>query len=95
MELVTKGIAGTLESGDILIEIESRAGGGISIDLKSKVFNQFGEQILKVIRETIEEYGIHSAVVRAVDQGSLDCTIRARVTAAIHRGCQNHDYQWR
>lgn len=95
MNLLKKGIAGTLESGDILIEIEQSESPGIHIDLSSKVKNQYGNQILKVIRQTLQEYGIQDAAVRAVDQGSLDCTIRARVTTAIFRGCGSSDYQWK
>jgi len=94
MELLGTGLAGTLESGDILIEIKSSAESGIAITLESIVANQFGQQIKKVIRETIQAYGLDGVTVHAVDKGSLDCTIRARVTTAILRGCQSDDYRW-
>ena len=76
MELVTKGIAGTLESGDILIEIESRAGGGISIDLKSKVFNQFGEQILKDARGCARFIEDRRGLVEAMVPVNAGCLCR-------------------
>ncbi|MHC1771156.1 MAG: citrate lyase acyl carrier protein [Flexilinea sp.] len=95
MDLISKGIAGSMESGDILIEIEKCEVPGIHVDLKSKVKNQYGNQITKVILDTLAENGIENVNVKAVDQGSLDCTIRARVTTAIYRGCGSTDYQWK
>lgn len=77
--------AGTLESGDILIEIYPSDAEGIAIDLNSTVAYQFGDQIKDVIRATAEELGIKSARIHAVDKGALDCTIKARTTAAIVR----------
>lgn len=77
--------AGTLESGDILIQISPSEQEGVQIELNSTVAYQFGEQIKKVIAETLAEVGIDRAIVRATDKGALDCTIRARVTAAAVR----------
>ncbi|MBO4586052.1 MAG: citrate lyase acyl carrier protein [Bacteroidales bacterium] len=76
--------AGTLESGDILIQIEP-AQQGLEIELQSSVAAQFGRQIKAVIAETLEGLGVNDAYVKAVDKGALDCTIRARVTAAAVR----------
>ena len=85
MELKTTGVAGTMESSDIQIVLEPRTEGGIEVSLTSSVMNQFGRQIVKVIRETLSELNIENAFVTAVDKGALDCTIRARVTAAAVR----------
>ena len=94
MKLATTGIAGTMESGDILIEINESDTPGITISLDSTVENQFGKQIIATIRNTIAEYGLDHVNVRAIDKGSLDCTIRARVAAAIMRGCNSEEYKW-
>ena len=75
--------AGTLESGDIMITIGP--GKGLEVKLQSSVEAQFGAQIRAVITETLEGLDIHDARVDAVDKGALDCTIRARVTAAAVR----------
>ena len=88
------GIAGTLESSDITIHIEANEGKGIEIDLQSSVENQFGNQIRKVIRETLQELGVKNALVRATDKGALDCTIRARVLTAVNRACRSNTYPW-
>lgn len=84
MEVKTAS-AGTLESGDILIRIAPAEAPGLHIDLTSSVAAQFGGQIRKVIADTLGELGIDRADVQAVDKGALDCTIRARVTAAAVR----------
>ena len=78
-----EAIAGTLESGDIMVSIGP--GEGLQVELQSSVEAQFGRQIRSVIVETLEGLGIADAHVRAVDKGALDCTIRARVTAAAVR----------
>ena len=76
-------MAGTLESGDIVIQIAP--GDGLQIELQSSVSAQFGRQIKAVITDTLEGLGINNAYVKATDKGALDCTIRARVTAAAVR----------
>ena len=60
-------------------------GEGLHVELQSSVEAQFGRQIRAVITETLEGLGIRDAYVQAVDKGALDCTIRARVTAAAVR----------
>ena len=84
-----EAMAGTLESGDIMVKIAPGKGEGISIDLQSSVEARFGRQIREVITETLGGLGIEDAAVVAVDKGALDCTIRARVTAAAVRATGN------
>ena len=84
MEIKT-AMAGTLESGDIFIQIAPNDNAGLHIDLESTVAYQFGDQIKKVITETLQGLGIDQAEVKATDKGALDCTIRALVTAAAVR----------
>ena len=74
-----------MESGDIMIQIAPAQRQGLDIQLQSSVAYQFGDQIRAVIRETLEGLGIADAEVHATDKGALDCTIRARVTAAAVR----------
>ena len=80
---IKNAVAGTLESGDILVQIAP--GEGLQVDLQSSVAAQFGRQIKAVITETLTGLGIDNAYVKATDKGALDCTIRARVTAAAVR----------
>ena len=60
-------------------------GKGLEVELQSSVEAQFGRQIRALITETLESLGIKDAHVDAIDKGALDCTIRARVTAAAVR----------
>ena len=80
---IKNAVAGTLESGDIMIQIAP--GDGLQVELQSSVAAQFGRQIKAVITETLAGLGIDNAYVKATDKGALDCTIRARVTAAAVR----------
>ena len=82
-----EAIAGTLESGDIMVKIGP--GKGLEVELQSSVEAQFGRQIRALIAETLEGLGIKDAHVDAIDKGALDCTIRARVTAAAVRATGN------
>ena len=70
MVLKNTGMAGTLESSDIMVVIEPREYVGIEIILESPVERQFGDQIRKVILDTLDELGVKSAVVRAKDRGA-------------------------
>lgn len=84
MELKTAH-AGTLESGDILIQIYPAEKPGIDITLDSTVAFQFGDQIKRVIEDTVRQLGISDARIAATDKGALDCTVKARTTAAVVR----------
>ena len=94
MKLITTGNAGTMESNDIMITVEPSDGGGVQVELTSSVYQQFGKQIIAVIRETVAGYGVENAVITAVDKGALDCTVRARVATALPRAAESHDYTW-
>ena len=84
MELKTS-TAGTMESGDIMIQIAPTDRPGLNVELQSSVEYQFGDQIRQVITETLTSLGVTQADVHATDKGALDCTIRARVRAAAVR----------
>ena len=82
--------AGTLESNDIVITIAPGAlGSGINIELTSIVMAQYGEAIERTITAALAEQNVSDVYVKAVDRGALDCTIQARVLAALARaGCE-------
>ena len=94
MELIKTAAAGTMESGDIMVTIDPRESGGITLDLSSNVMQQFGRRIEEVIRETLQGLGVENAAVNAVDKGALDCTVRARVSAAALRAAGQEEYPW-
>lgn len=84
MEIVKPAIAGTLESSDCQVTVEP-GDGEIDFTLKSSVMNQYGNQIRKVVFETLESLEVSSVKISIVDKGALDCTIKARVEGAIFR----------
>jgi len=96
MELKTTGIAGTLESSDVMVTLEP-ASSGISLNLESTVINQYGRQIKETVLATLARLGVKNAAVTVNDHGALDCTITARVECAYYRGCQcdaDGPYPW-
>ena len=94
MKVTTPASAGTMESGDILIEIEPGEQRTVEVVLKSSVANEFGKQIVATIQRAVEEFGLEYAVINAVDKGALDCTIRARVFAACQRATGQDAFDW-
>lgn len=84
MKIVKPAVAGTLESSDCQVTVESGQG-EVELELTSSVISQYGEQIENVIRETLDKLAVESVKITVVDKGALDCTIRARVECAIYR----------
>ena len=67
----------------------------IDFSLESAVINQYGNQIKKVAYETLENLGIDNVKLTIVDKGALDCTIKARIEAAVYRSVgQIEDLPW-
>jgi len=84
MEILKPAVAGTLESSDCQVMVEP-GDGEIEFELDSAVLNQFGNQIKKVVLETLKNLDVNNIKISVVDKGALDCTIRARVEGAIYR----------
>ncbi|MBX4263038.1 citrate lyase acyl carrier protein [Clostridium estertheticum] len=77
--------AGTMESNDIYIMLMPNPKGGIEIKLQSIVMKQFGDEIKRVILETLNEIGVEDVMVTALDKGALNYTIKARIETATKR----------
>ena len=90
MDIKKTALAGTLESSDIQITL-SKGDNGINIDLDSSVEELYGDQIRKVITNTLAAYGVDNANVKAVDKGALDCVVKARTMAAAQRALETTD----
>lgn len=90
MEIKRPAIAGTLESSDCQVMVEAGED-GIDFNLDSAVINQYGNQIRKVVYETLENLGIDQVKITIVDKGALDCTIKARVEGAVFRSLKQID----
>ena len=84
MEIRKKAAAGTLESSDIFVQVEPGEN-GIEIEIQSIVYNQFGEEIERTVRDVLNEFDVKSAKVQLKDRGAVECAIRARVETALKR----------
>lgn len=93
MELKVVAKAGTLESNDIQIIIDPD-NDGLDIKLNSVVMAQFGDQIERVIKETLKSLGVKNAKVFANDKGAIDSVIISRIETAVYRSAQSTEYKW-
>lgn len=94
MKLLQTSIAGTLESSDAQVIVEPYEG-GIELELTSSVMNQYGRQIRLTVIETLERLGVDQVKISVNDKGALDCTLKARVEAAVYRAVgQTADIPW-
>lgn len=91
MEITRPAAAGTLESSDCQVTVE-KGSGGIELTLESVVINQFGNQIRKIVYETLGRLGVTDVRITLVDKGALDCTIKARVEGAIYRSLEQTEH---
>jgi citrate lyase subunit gamma (acyl carrier protein) len=79
---------GTMESNDCLITVKTHD--RLEIVIESIVFEQFGDQIEAVIKQTLALLNIKSLFVHVKDKGALDYAIKARLMTAIQRLEENH-----
>lgn len=94
MKLDKPAAAGTLESSDCMVTVE-KGDGKIDFALDSTVINQYGNQIRRVALDTLKNLDVDDVNIRIVDKGALDCTIRARIEAAVYRSVgQTKDLPW-
>ncbi|OTN77518.1 citrate lyase acyl carrier protein [Enterococcus sp. 8G7_MSG3316] len=95
MEIKKSAVAGSVESSDILIAIEPITEQEIKLSLDSSVEKQYGNQIRKVILDTLAQLKVNGVQVTATDKGALDCTIKARTLTAVHRAAEQERYAWK
>ena len=94
MEIKKPAIAGTLESSDCQVTVEP-GNGSVEFSLESAVINQYGNQIRKVVLQTLDNLDVKDVKISVVDKGALDCTIKARVEGAVFRSLdQIKDIPW-
>ncbi len=77
------GVAGSVESNDILITVSEST--ELVIEISSIVDAFFHDQIEKVIKDTLKELNMEKVKVTCQDKGALDYTIKARLVTAISR----------
>ena len=94
MKIMKEAVVGTLESSDLLVKVAPSDKGSLDIEIRSKVMQQFGKQIRRVVTDTLAQLSLSEGSVVIEDKGALDCVLRARVQAAVLRGCGREDLDW-
>ncbi|MDD3424306.1 citrate lyase acyl carrier protein [Sphaerochaeta sp.] len=94
MQIIKTASAGTMESSDIMITVTKGETPGVTVRLTSSVEKQFGSQIKAVIADCAKQLGVEDACIIAIDQGALDCVIKARTKTALYRAAECTDYRW-
>jgi len=77
------GVAGGVESNDCLMTVTEND--SQVIEVTSIVDKFFHDEIVKVIKETLDELKITNIKVVCQDKGALNYTIKARLITAINR----------
>ena len=90
MEIKKPAMAGTLESSDCQVTVEP-GDGSVEFNLESAVINQYGNQIRKIVMETMKHLDVDNVRISVVDKGALDCTIKARVEGAVFRSVDQYE----
>lgn len=89
MILLHNAQAGTLESSDVLVIVSpTEKGTGVQLELKSIVEEQFGDQIRRIIEETLSKKDVRDIHITIQDRGALDYSLRARLETALSRACK-------
>ncbi|WP_342323612.1 citrate lyase acyl carrier protein [Kosakonia sp. BYX6] len=93
MKIVREALAGTMESSDLMVKI-APAEGELDVVVHSEVIKQFGDQIRKVVNDTLRAMEIRQGLIIIEDKGALDCVIRARLQSAILRAAEGTEIDW-
>ena len=83
-----KGVAGNMGrsiKSDCYVEFELLTGGGIQIEMNSKVEAYYGNSNRKLIMEILNFFEIEHCILKIVDTGALEFVIAARIEAAIKK----------
>jgi citrate lyase subunit beta / citryl-CoA lyase len=80
---VVTGNSGPKVRSDCEITLELNTGGGIVIDLISRVKTLYGASIIQLITEILEFFEVKDALVKINDSGALPFVIAARLEAAV------------
>ena len=81
MKINQPAVAGTLESGDVMIRIAPLDTQDIDLQINSSVEKQFGDAIRTTILDVLARYNVRGVQLNVDDKGALDCILRARLEA--------------
>jgi citrate lyase subunit beta/citryl-CoA lyase len=79
------GRAGGEVRSDVRITVEERPGGGLEIELQSRVALYYGDDIRRQVQDVLSALAVEHAYVSIADEGALRFVISARLEAAAKR----------
>ena len=94
MKIKQAAVAGTLESGDVMIRIAPLDTQEIDLQINSSVEKQFGEAIRDTILSVLAQYDVRGVQMNVDDKGALDCILRARLEALLARASDIPALPW-
>lgn len=94
MKITQPAVAGTLESGDVMIRIAPLASQEIDLQIHSSVEKQFGDAIRATVLDTLARYQVRGVQLILDDKGALDCVIRARLETLLVRASDVTALPW-
>jgi len=72
-------------SADCFVRLEITKGGGIEVELKSKVASMYGEQIRNLVKELMEFFGVGNAQIYIEDGGAFPFGLKARLEYVVKK----------
>ncbi|MCS2158196.1 citrate lyase acyl carrier protein [Scandinavium sp. H11S7] len=94
MKITQPAVAGTLESGDVLIRIAPLESQDIDLQIHSSVEKLFGDAIRATVLDTLARYSVRGVQLILDDKGALDCVIRARLETVLVRASDVTALPW-
>lgn len=94
MNITRSAVAGTLESGDVMIRIAPLEGQETDLQISSSVEKQFGEAIRATLCDILRRYDIRGVQLIVDDKGALDCVLRARLETLLARAAGPSALPW-
>ncbi len=79
MKINQPAVAGTLESGDVMIRIAPLDTQDIDLQINSSVEKQFGDAIRTTILDVLARYNVRGVQLNVDDKGASYCILRARL----------------
>jgi citrate lyase subunit gamma (acyl carrier protein) len=86
MNITSKATAGTMQSSDLVVQVEPAD--RVEIQIESTVKKQFEHLIRAQIERTLARNDVTRVRVKVSDRGALDYAIDARVETALRRAAE-------
>ncbi len=83
MDITKRATAGTMQSSDLMVQVEPAE--RLDIRIESTVKKQFEHLIRQRIEAVLARHAVTRAVVTVSDRGALDYAIEARLETALRR----------